>query len=116
MAAFTSDIGSPSRADSSPTIPGWAASAPGATVTTCSMRLPARRTPLRSNISPRGAGTYTVSIPCPATDFTATVLASTPCKYQSRPKRAANRQTTTTRTAVARRRGEYCGAFVSEAG
>ena len=34
------------------------------------------------------------------------VAASTPCRNQSRPKRAANRQTTTTRTAVARRRSE----------
>ncbi len=37
---------------------------------------------------------------------TASVLASTPCRYQSRPKRAANRQTTTTSTAVARSRTE----------
>ena len=56
MAAFTLATGSPSRADSSSTIPGWASCAPGRTLTTCSMRLPASNTPSRSKISPRGAG------------------------------------------------------------
>ena len=44
------------------------------------------------------------------------VLASTPCRYQRRPNRVANRQTMTTRTAVALRRIEFRGEFGSAGG